>query len=107
MIQDLNFGVSSDYSVRGKDASSWAFRPAGSALTFRRNTLTEVSMGVNAESKPVGLFVTENSSVDERAVRAYPVFVSGRFVTVAFNTFLNSLYEHTVRVTGMAAQTTL
>lgn len=75
-----------------------AVKPSGTAITIRDNVFLNVGFAVNANGKPTGLLVQDNTAPLVTGLRDYFIWAAGEQIVALGNTVANVTREHVVRV---------
>ena len=99
VVQDLNFDSVYDW-YNGRDVVD-AIRMGGTNLTVRDCSFGHVTMCLNTNLEPVGVFSYGNDAVADGGVRAYYLWGEGSDHTHLGNTVSGSTHEHVIRFGGL------
>lgn len=92
IIQDLTFDADKD------GATQHAIEPAGQAITIRRCEFRRVGDAINANGRPKGLLVLDNSApLASFGIKGYFLWMEGSDLTILSNTVANVWREHVLR----------
>jgi hypothetical protein len=73
---------------------------AGDDNTIIKNEFRHMGYGVNANSKPDGLLVQDNTAPLSKGIRDYFAWIQGTDLTFFGNSVANSIHEHVLRDAG-------
>ncbi|MCC7351214.1 MAG: PKD domain-containing protein [Phycisphaerales bacterium] len=92
VIQDLTFDADKD------GATQYAIEAAGQAITIRRCEFRRVGNAINANGRPRGLLVQDNSApLVAFGIKGYFLWMEGSDLTILSNTVANVWREHVLR----------
>lgn len=92
IIQDLTLDAAKD------GATQQAIMPAGQAITIRRCEFRRVGNAINANGRPRGLLVLDNTApLVSFGIKGYFLWMEGSDLTILSNTVANVWREHVLR----------
>lgn len=92
IIQDLTFDADKD------GATQRAIEPAGQAITIRRCEFRRVGDAINANGRPRGLLILDNTApLVSFGIKGYFLWMEGSDLTILGNTVANVWREHVLR----------